>query len=180
MRMRMKTRADEAERRRSIHVSPSAVTESGPLHPTAFDRIEEGMHNKHANLDSVNGLVSMQVLHNGLSDVDDVEPFGLNDAACLAEIRDVLRKHGAEDRFGIALLHRHFELVPGEVLLERCDPATRTLVTRPVKADSLRDADVLSTVWISDGSSAQACQRICPRDASGRHQGWKDHDGGDD
>ena len=44
-------------------------------------------------------------------DINDVEPLNEGDQACLTEIREVLKKHGKRERFGVALLHRHFERV---------------------------------------------------------------------
>jgi hypothetical protein len=126
------------------------------------------------------GLIPMQMLHNRLPDVDAVEPIeGVpDDDACLSELRDVLLKHGAANRFGIALLHRHFELEPNEVLVERCDPAARTLTTRPARLAELRPDELLTTIWVCDGSSAQACKKFCPKN-EGKHQGWKDHNADD-
>lgn len=39
---------------------------------------------------------------------EDVEEFNPEDAALFLELREVLLRHGAVDRFGVALLHRHF------------------------------------------------------------------------
>ena len=53
-------------------------------------------------------------------DLDD------SDASCMADIRAVLERHGKLDRFALHLIHRHFDLAPGEVLIERPDPDART------------------------------------------------------
>jgi hypothetical protein len=42
-----------------------------------------------------------------------------SDLDCLEEIRDVLSRHGKLARFAMHLAHRHFELAPGEILIER-------------------------------------------------------------
>ena len=49
-----------------------------------------------------------------------------SDLDCLEEIRDVLARHGKLARFAVHLAHRHFELAPDEVLIERPDPDGRT------------------------------------------------------
>jgi hypothetical protein len=48
-----------------------------------------------------------------------------SDLDCLEEIRDVLPRHGKSARFAVHLAHRHFELAPGEILIERPDPDAR-------------------------------------------------------
>ena len=45
-----------------------------------------------------------------LDHIADVRPIDDSDAACLNEIREVLEKHNALQRFGVSLLHRHFEV----------------------------------------------------------------------
>lgn len=64
----------------------------------------------------------------GLKDIDDVEPLNASDAVCLSEVRDVLRKHGMLDRFGVTLLHSHFPIFEGETLVESSDHEGRTLI----------------------------------------------------
>jgi len=68
-----------------------------------------------------------------LPDIADVEPFSEKDNACLEEIRQVLIKHGNVKRFGLTLLHRHFEMSADETLVEETDPLTRIQTIKPVK-----------------------------------------------
>jgi hypothetical protein len=65
-----------------------------------------------------------------LADVDDVKPVDDQDYAVLEEIRQVLAKHGSTDRFGVCLLHRHFDVSPGEVSVEHTDTANRISTVR--------------------------------------------------
>ena len=62
----------------------------------------------------------------GLADLPDVPPVDDGDLDCLAEIRDVLARHGKLNRFAVHLAHRHFALGPDEILIERPDPDGRT------------------------------------------------------
>ena len=62
----------------------------------------------------------------GLADLPDVPPVGDDDLDCLAEVRDVLARHGKLNRFAVHLAHRHFALGPDEILIERPDPDGRT------------------------------------------------------
>jgi hypothetical protein len=68
-----------------------------------------------------------------LDHIADVRPIDDADSPCLEEVRLVLQKHNALDRFGIALLHRHFELADDEMMLETTDAERREHLVRPVK-----------------------------------------------
>ena len=52
-----------------------------------------------------------------LPTIDEVVPVGPDDEACINEIRSVLARHNALQRFGITLLHKHFDITDDEVLL---------------------------------------------------------------
>ena len=108
-----------------------------------------------------------------IPDIDDLLPLGPGDHDCLNEIRAVLEKHGALNRFGINLLHEHFELNPGEQLIETPDTLTRTLTIRPeiVSSDQGR---VVETNWRfgpgSDVVAALVCRVGCFVDLKDRHK----------
>jgi hypothetical protein len=68
-----------------------------------------------------------------LDHIADVRPIGDEDAECLEDIRQVLMKHGALDRFGISLLHRHFDVADDELMLETTDEDAREHWVRPIK-----------------------------------------------
>ncbi|GGB25340.1 hypothetical protein GCM10011505_03190 [Tistrella bauzanensis] len=68
-----------------------------------------------------------------LDHIADVRPIDDTDASCLMEIRAVLEKHRCLERFGVALLHNHFDLAEDEILLETTDVNTREQFLRPVK-----------------------------------------------
>lgn len=74
---------------------------------------------------------------NDLPDIDDVEPVGAQDAAVFAEIQSVLAKHGALRRFGVTLLHKHYDLKPGERLVEVTDLDSRTSSLRPMRSEEV-------------------------------------------
>jgi hypothetical protein len=65
--------------------------------------------------------------HSGLLDIDEVKPLSDDDKQCIAELKDVLERHGALQRFGVTLLQNHFPVYEGEVLVEECDEEARTL-----------------------------------------------------
>lgn len=92
--------------------------------------------------------------------IDDVQPIGDQDAACLLEIRDVLAKHGKLDRFGVSLLHSHFQLDDDEMMLETTDISKREHWVRPVKKAALADMNLTAqttVVSFSEDGYAQHC-----------------------
>lgn len=96
-----------------------------------------------------------------LPDIDSVRrPLTELDSACLAEVRSVLSKHGRLDRFGIVLLHKHFELDADEALVETIDQENRILTVQPVKRRDV--AGAIPTQWsLASEDAAQWCQTSC-------------------
>ncbi len=98
-----------------------------------------------------------------LQDIDDVEPLNDSDSACLAELRDVLKRHDRLERFGVALLHSHFEMAEDEILIETSDETSRTLTLRPANAAEAEERGI-GTVWmLRDGApqTMTACKLVC-------------------
>jgi hypothetical protein len=85
-------------------------------------------------------LVLQPLQWNTLRDIDAVKPIDASDAECLEELRRVLEKHNRLDRFGVALLHRHFDVADDELLLETTDVSRREHWVRPVKKSFLEQA----------------------------------------
>ncbi len=50
----------------------------------------------------------------------------------LVELGDVIVHHNLHERYGIALLHKHFDLMGGEMLVRRIDRHRRRAEIRPV------------------------------------------------
>jgi hypothetical protein len=99
-----------------------------------------------------------------LPDIDDVAPFSPDDEACFAEVRAVLSRHNRLQRFGLCLLHDHFEVAPHEILVEVCDPIARTLISSPVQRTTLSDKDIVQTSWRLDQTTAlMGCLEACGR-----------------
>lgn len=105
-----------------------------------------------------------------LSYINDVTPFNENDQPLFDEIREVLIKHNALSRFGIALLHDHFPLTDDEIMAEFEDVENRQLVTKPIKTSALTTS--IETQWRLDIEGAsKACTKKCVEDSSGKHTG---------
>jgi hypothetical protein len=81
-----------------------------------------------------------------LPDLHQTPTLDDSDLDCLEEIRDVLSRHGKLARFAVHLAHRHFELAPDEILIERPDPDDRT---EHVTVGRLTDEpDARPTTWL--------------------------------
>lgn len=99
-----------------------------------------------------------------LPDIDDVEPLSGNDDACIRAVRAVLAEHGALSRFGLVLLHDHFEVTDDEVMMEFVDKENRVLTTKPVKAADHAEETSIQTSWRLDSfSGRQRCERYCQK-----------------
>ncbi|MEB2373375.1 hypothetical protein QMO12_29770, partial [Klebsiella pneumoniae] len=65
------------------------------------------------NLSMENKMISL--LWGEINHIDNVRPIDDEDLPCLNEIFEILKKHNCIDRFGVALLHKHFDLQEDEV-----------------------------------------------------------------
>ena len=107
-----------------------------------------------------------------LQDIDDIEPIGDADTACIHELYEVLKRHDKQDRFGLVMLHKHFEMQDDEILLERTETAQRRLVLEPAKISAPEAARSVQTSWrLSEagGEMMRVCQRQCFRNIQGGH-----------
>lgn len=75
------------------------------------------------------------ILHNEFSDIQEVSVITKDDSNCLAELKEIIVKHGKENKFGISLLHKHFDFLENEMLLETINVKDRVLTTTPVYVD---------------------------------------------
>ena len=104
--------------------------------------------------------------------VDNRTTISDNDAKCFYELRKVLKEHDALDRYGIALLHRPFEVANDEILFETTDIEERTQIIRPVKTVDLNGMSMLTTSWkLVEGDVIATLRCVCGRDGSGHNGG---------
>ena len=90
-----------------------------------------------------------------LPDLRDVAPLADADLDCMQEVRDVLARHGCLGRFALHLVHRHFEIADGEVLVEYGNPTTRELQLRVEPRRSAALLDAVPTTWTLDAGGPQ-------------------------
>lgn len=99
----------------------------------------------------------------GLPDIDVVAPIDDVDLAVLDEIREVLQRRGAINRFGIAVLHSHFDVDPDEVLVETVDRSTRTLTTQPMKTAEMAGSLSPTLLRLTSSGEAIVVAQYCHR-----------------
>lgn len=97
-----------------------------------------------------------------LPHISEVRPLGAADQACLDEVRAVLEKHGALERFGINLIHRHFELSDDEVVLESTESTARRQIVEVRPRADLQGGNVIATQWVfGTRGNAMQCRGYC-------------------
>jgi Chaperone of endosialidase len=96
-----------------------------------------------------------------LVDITQVVPRSDADQPLFTELYEVLKRHNALRRFGVSLLHQHFEISPDEVLLETTDKTDRTQLIQPIPKAELAGLDYIETSWRLDGGPKPLMACIC-------------------
>ena len=105
-------------------------------------------------------------------DISEVKPLTDDDKDLFSEVRDVLKKHNVLDRFGLNVIHKHFDIAENECLLECTDIENRTLVIKPIKVTEMDIKNTTVTQWrLSDGNAVAEVGCRCARVGSG-HGGY--------
>ncbi|MCW2653617.1 MAG: hypothetical protein JWR32_4593 [Mycobacterium sp.] len=78
-------------------------------------------------------------------DATDVGVLGEDDRACLEELGQYLAAADAWQRFGVWLLHKHFEPAAGEIFVERAIAGARKTETTPIERSVLPDEGLSTT-----------------------------------
>lgn len=95
--------------------------------------------------------------------VNEVDPLSDKDYDVLKEIRGVLEKHNALNRFGVNLIHRHFDLNENEILFETTDEEDRKQSIDVQPSSLIKDRSrVLETQWVFNGAQPIVCPTWCP------------------
>ena len=108
-----------------------------------------------------------------LRDLRDVAPLDANDLACMAELREVLARHGRLERFALHLVHKHFDLADDEVLVEYSDPQAREQHLRVEARGCVALRDARPTTWLLAGPRplvACVCAWRAGQGHLGRHE----------
>lgn len=111
-----------------------------------------------------------------LPDISEVEHLTAKDDELVRELREVLRRHDATGRFGLMLLHQHFDIADDEILVETVDVEGRTLTVRPLPAAPYVDMRSIETQWRLDTDSVlQRYVQVCPGPSTDTHNGFPEH-----
>jgi hypothetical protein len=103
-----------------------------------------------------------------------------SDRACLSELKAVLERFAKTKRFGVSMLHRHFDMADDEVPLESLGEEDRTSVIRLRKVADVADVSI-ATAWRLDGPEPTVvarCSATCGpphRNADGRCDYYSEH-----
>jgi len=89
--------------------------------------------------------------------IDDVKEYSKEDEALFKEIKEVLKKYGVLDKFGITLLHTHFPVKKGEVMVEHYNPEDKSQLTKPHPAEDIDKLGLVPISWrfVDDENSSQ-------------------------
>jgi Chaperone of endosialidase len=105
---------------------------------------------------------------NKLPDISEVEPLSEKDQPMIQDIIAVLRKHNALHRFGLTLLHQHFDTTDDEVMVEATDVEKREQTIAPMPKGAVVDLPVIETAWRLDtGKVMMSC--MCIKTPKGDH-----------
>lgn len=81
------------------------------------------------------------------------------------EVRNVLARHGALERFGLVLLHQHFQIAEDERLVEFVDADNRVLTIKPVPLSAARAVKAVPTQWrLDQPTPILGCEQWCYED----------------
>jgi hypothetical protein len=107
-------------------------------------------------------IIPLAFAANRLTAIGQTEPRLDSEAGLFGEIRELLKRHGVEKKYGLALLHKHFDLAADEVLMEYTDIENRTLITRPAPRSAVSAVNAVETVWsLESGNTTTACVGFC-------------------
>jgi len=100
---------------------------------------------------------------NTMPHIDDVDSISDGDYEVIREIGEVLRRHGREEKFGVCLLHKHFNLKEGERMCEETDFENKMLISRIASASDYSEKEIIETMWrFPRGIQAvTVCERVC-------------------
>jgi hypothetical protein len=104
-------------------------------------------------------VVLQPVQWQSLKRIEEIDSIGDKDYMVLEELRQVLLRHGYQDRFGVCLLHKHFDIEQHEVPLEETDEENRLSTIRVVPLAACPDA--METAWRFSEESGTTAGRRC-------------------
>jgi hypothetical protein len=141
------------------------TTETAPMQQSAFafDSLSASAIRFGDDIDTDLNVVGLEFCE--LSSFGDVAPLSAEDEAVLVGIARRLRSYGKIDRFGVKLIRNPLGLSEGQLLLETCDPATRTQYCEIGAHEALpSDRSIIETTWrwrLTHGTSHPVVMQEC-------------------
>jgi hypothetical protein len=110
-----------------------------------------------------------QVLSRRFPNINEVQPLNENDTPVMQDIYRVLEKHNALKRFGVTLLHEHFDLADDEIMMETTNVVKREQRLVTMKRSDAEQFDSIETSWcLETGVAVAKCR--CDK-----YEGGHDH-----
>ena len=101
-------------------------------------------------------------------DIHETDARTESEAAVFLEIKGVLKKYGLETKYGLTLLHKHFDLAEDEILIEYTDVENRTLTSKPTKIGTVSSNSLIETTWALDQDVVMGhCVNVCYTGSNG-------------
>ena len=115
-----------------------------------------------SKIENMEKLVLETIQQKRLLDIDEVDPINDTDYEVLEKVRQILNEYNYTDRFGITLLHKHFDVEQDEILMEDTDTENR-ISTIKVEKGSNQSGKTIETMWkFGKGvSAATVCVLRC-------------------
>ena len=106
-----------------------------------------------------------------LENIDAIPELNDSDAQCLGEIGEVLRKHNMTERFGVNLLHKHFDIGENETLMESTDKENRRLIIETVSSEHTERSVQTNWMFVDEGGghATMWCTQRCGKNIWGQH-----------
>ena len=99
---------------------------------------------------------------NKLVDIHDAQRRLEAESEAFSELQAVLKKHGLEKKYGITLLHKHFDLNDDEIMVEYTDMTNRTLISKPEKLGTVPSENMVEVTWsLEDDTTMNLCVWRC-------------------
>jgi len=90
----------------------------------------------------------MTILFNNFIEISKVSPFCVRSYQVLwDELRDLFEEANVTNLFGINLLHKHFDLLPGELFVEKYIQHSDEMLIRPVQSNTPESTDAQPMMW---------------------------------
>lgn len=106
----------------------------------------------------------------GLMDIDNTSDASRAEFLGVQEVLHMMEAKNLTSRFGITLLHKHFDVADDEIMIETCDTKKRTLLIRPIKKTILAKmpVEVRQTQWRGDVEGiGLGCSVVCTNTGQG-------------